>query len=64
MKKVGGIRLLDGEIFDVMEAQAFSFNRSYIDIYAITWGPNDDGKTVDGPGPYARREMFALGGVT
>ena len=41
-----------------MEAQALSFNRSYIDIYSASWGPDDNGKTVDGPGKYASRDAF------
>ena len=48
--RIGGIRMLDGEVTDLVEATALSFNRDYIDIYSASWGPDDDGKTVDGPG--------------
>lgn len=48
--KIGGIRMLDGEVTDLVEATALSYNRDYIDIYSASWGPDDDGKTVDGPG--------------
>ena len=48
-----GIRLLDGNVDDDAEAVAFSFANDHIDIYAIAFGPDDDGKTVDGPGPKA-----------
>ena len=54
--QIGGVRILDGHIIDVLEAQALSFNRSYIDIYSASWGPDDNGKTVDGPGKYASRD--------
>ena len=37
-----------------MEAKAISFNRNHIDIYSASWGPDDDGRTVDGPGPLAK----------
>jgi hypothetical protein len=47
---IGGIRMLDGEVTDLVEATALSYNRDYIDIYSASWGPDDDGKTVDGPG--------------
>ena len=47
------MRILDGPIVDRLEAKAFSFNRNYIDIYSAAWGPDDDGRTVDGPGPLA-----------
>jgi len=42
--------MLDGEITDMIEAQSLRHNRDYIDIYSSSWGPEDDGKTVDGPG--------------
>lgn len=48
--KIGGIRMLDGDVTDAVEAKALGFNISYIDIYSASWGPDDDGKTVDGPG--------------
>ncbi|GIX82399.1 hypothetical protein CEXT_97541, partial [Caerostris extrusa] len=35
------------------EAQSLSLNPEHIDIYSASWGPDDDGKTVDGPGPLA-----------
>ena len=46
--KVGGIRILDGNILDALEAKALSFNRSHIDIYSASWGPDDNGQTIDG----------------
>eukprot|EP00092_Neocalanus_flemingeri_P014184 GFUD01015303.1.p1 GENE.GFUD01015303.1~~GFUD01015303.1.p1 ORF type:complete len:647 (+),score=141.20 GFUD01015303.1:124-2064(+) len=48
--KIGGIRMLDGSVSDWVEAKSLSFNTGHIDIYSSSWGPNDDGKTVDGPG--------------
>ncbi|KAK0424619.1 hypothetical protein QR680_008753 [Steinernema hermaphroditum] len=47
--KIGGIRMLDGDVTDATEGKAFSFNSQYIDIYSASWGPTDDGMTVDGP---------------
>ncbi|ELT90904.1 hypothetical protein CAPTEDRAFT_121853 [Capitella teleta] len=51
--KIGGIRMLDGTVTDTLEARALAFNHTYIDIYSASWGPNDDGKTVEGPGMLA-----------
>jgi len=48
--QIGGIRMLDGPVTDAVEARSLSFNSDHIDIYSSSWGPNDDGKTVDGPG--------------
>ena len=45
--------MLDGEVFDAVEATSLSFNSTHIDIYSASWGPDDDGKVVDGPGPLA-----------
>jgi hypothetical protein len=35
---------------DRIEASALSFNHKYIDIYSASWGPSDDGRTVEGFG--------------
>jgi len=51
--QIGGIRMLDGSITDAVEARSISFNSNHIDIYSFAWGPDDDGKTVDGPGNLA-----------
>jgi len=53
--KVGGIRMLDGDVTDAVEAGSLSFRPEYIDIYSSSWGPDDDGKTVDGPGRLAKK---------
>ncbi|GAB6022556.1 Furin-like protease 2 [Chamberlinius hualienensis] len=59
---IGGVRMLDGTVNDAVEARALSHNPGHIDIYSASWGPEDDGKTVDGPGPLARRAF--IDGVT
>lgn len=53
--KIGGVRMLDGEVFDAVEAASLSFNRSHIHIYSASWGPDDDGRVVDGPGQLAKK---------
>ncbi|XP_047506706.1 furin-like protease 2 [Pieris napi] len=55
---VGGVRMLDGIVNDAVEARALGLNPDHIDIYSASWGPEDDGKTVDGPGPLARRAFI------
>lgn len=50
--------MLDGVVNDAVEAKALGLNPSHIDIYSASWGPEDDGKTVDGPGPLARRAFI------
>ncbi|GIY43276.1 furin-like protease 2 [Caerostris darwini] len=51
---IGGVRMLDGSVTDSIEAAALSLNPDHIHIYSASWGPEDDGKTVDGPGKLAK----------
>ncbi|KAH8358982.1 hypothetical protein KR093_003624, partial [Drosophila rubida] len=55
---VGGVRMLDGDVTDAVEARSLSLNPQHIDIYSASWGPDDDGKTVDGPGELASRAFI------
>ena len=52
---VAGVRMLDGDVTDAVEAQSLSLNPDHIDIYSASWGPDDDGRTVDGPANLARQ---------
>eukprot|EP00057_Strongylocentrotus_purpuratus_P025499 XP_011679973.1 PREDICTED: furin isoform X2 [Strongylocentrotus purpuratus] len=59
---IGGVRMLDGDVTDAVEAQSLSLNPQIIDIYSASWGPDDDGQTVDGPGKLAK--IAFLNGTT
>ncbi|XP_035986198.1 proprotein convertase subtilisin/kexin type 5-like [Fundulus heteroclitus] len=37
--RIGGIRLLAGNVTDAMEATALTYNMHFIDIYVCSWGP-------------------------
>lgn len=50
---VPGIRVLDGRVTDSLEGEALQFKTNYIDIFSASWGPNDDGKTMEAPHHYA-----------
>ncbi|XP_014883947.1 furin (paired basic amino acid cleaving enzyme) b [Poecilia latipinna] len=60
--KIGGVRMLDGEVTDLVEAHSLSLNPQHIHIYSASWGPEDDGKSLDGPAKLAM-EAF-LQGIT
>ncbi|XP_070490014.1 furin-like protease kpc-1 isoform X2 [Chironomus tepperi] len=60
--RVGGVRMLDGDVTDSVEAMSLGLNPQHIDIYSASWGPDDDGKTVDGPGEMATKAF--IDGVT
>lgn len=48
--KVAGIRMLDQPYMtDIIEANSMSHEPNLVDIYSASWGPTDNGKTVDGP---------------
>lgn len=47
--------MLDGDVTDMVEAKSLGVRPDYIDIYSASWGPNDDGKTVDGPGQLTKQ---------
>ncbi|KAK8760889.1 hypothetical protein V5799_027843 [Amblyomma americanum] len=47
--------MLDGDVTDVVEARSLELNNQHIHVYSASWGPDDDGKTVDGPGELATR---------
>ncbi|XP_036746717.1 proprotein convertase subtilisin/kexin type 4 [Manis pentadactyla] len=58
--RIGGVRMLDGTITDIIEAQSLSLQQQHIHIFSASWGPEDDGRTVDGPG-ILTREAFRRG---
>lgn len=47
--------MLDGIVTDAIEASSIGFNPNHVHIYSASWGPNDDGKTVEGPGRLAQK---------
>ena len=50
--------MLDGDVTDSVEAQSLSLNPQHIHIYSASWGPDDDGRTVDGPATLARKAFY------
>lgn len=49
--------MLDGLVTDRIEGTALGYAQNLVDIYSASWGPNDDGKTVDGPGRLAKEAI-------
>ncbi|KLO19269.1 hypothetical protein SCHPADRAFT_899101 [Schizopora paradoxa] len=47
--KVAGIRILSGPISDVDEAAALNYGYDNTSIYSCSWGPPDDGRSMEGP---------------
>ncbi|MEO8353444.1 MAG: S8 family serine peptidase [Chthoniobacteraceae bacterium] len=62
--KVAGLRLIAAPTDDEDEADAFDFHNDTIDIKSNSWGPTDNGRTLEGPGPLtiaAIQEAVATG---
>ena len=49
-----GLRLIAAGVSDAEEAEALAWRPQVIDIYSNSWGPGDDGKTLEAPGPLVR----------
>ncbi|CAI4226509.1 unnamed protein product [Auanema sp. JU1783] len=48
--KVAGLKMLGGDsVNDVMEGEALLHKFQEIDIYSVSWGPKDDGRSMEGP---------------
>jgi kexin len=56
--KISGIRILSGLISDADEAIAMNYDYQHNDIYSCSWGPPDDGRTMDAPGILIKRAML------
>jgi hypothetical protein len=47
--KVCGSRILSGAISDADEAASLNLGYQNVSIYSCSWGPPDNGKTMEGP---------------
>ena len=54
------MRILSGPITDVDEAAALNYGFHDVDIYSCSWGPPDDGKSMEGPS-YIIQKAFLNG---
>ena len=56
--KIAGIRILSGAISDLDEAAALNFDYQNTSIYSCSWGPTDDGRTMEAPGHLIQRAFI------
>lgn len=52
--KIGGIKLLGGKVYDLIEGMALGYGHDKVDIYSSSWGPTDDGRSLEKPGVLAQ----------
>lgn len=50
--------MLNDQVTDNTEGRALATHRDHIDIFSASWGPEDDGMTVDGPGHLAQQAFL------
>ena len=55
--RIGGLRILSKIITDEDEAVAMNYAYQDNQIYSCSWGPPDDGKSMDAPGLLIRKAM-------
>jgi kexin len=53
--RIAGVRILSKAIDDADEAKAINFHYQENDIFSCSWGPPDDGATMEGPGILIKR---------
>lgn len=56
--KIAGLRILSKLISDADEAVALNYDFQHNQIYSCSWGPPDDGRSMDAPGILIRRAML------
>ena len=56
--KIGGLRILSKVITDEDEAVAMNYAFQKNQIYSCSWGPPDDGRSMDAPGILIRKAML------
>ncbi|KAF2001287.1 KEX1 protease precursor [Amniculicola lignicola CBS 123094] len=56
--RISGVRILSGDITDMDEALAINYELGKNDIYSCSWGPPDDGKTMQAPGLLIEKAMI------
>lgn len=55
--RIGGLRILSKVITDEDEAHAMNYAMQDNQIYSCSWGPPDDGRSMDAPGLLIRKAM-------
>ncbi|KAF9246400.1 peptidase S8/S53 domain-containing protein [Melanogaster broomeanus] len=58
--KIAAVRILSGPITDVDEAAALNYGYQDVSVFSCSWGPPDDGRSMEGPG-YIIQKAFLNG---
>ncbi|KAF8202344.1 peptidase S8/S53 domain-containing protein [Pholiota molesta] len=55
--KAAGVRILGGPITSVDEAAALNYGFKDVGVYSCSWGPRDNGQTMEGPSYVIRKAV-------
>lgn len=55
--KISGLRLISDSIRDADEAKALTYYYDRQHIFSNSWGPSDDGMSIEGPGSLTKRAL-------
>lgn len=58
--QVSGLRILDGTVTDLLEGRSFIYKAHINWIYSCSWGPEDNGMSVEGPGYIAKVKIIIM----
>ena len=53
-----GFQINFNDFLPSYEVEAFGFRSDVIQVYSNSWGPSDDGFTVQGPGPLSYEALY------
>ncbi|KAI1172470.1 peptidase S8/S53 domain-containing protein [Nemania sp. FL0916] len=56
--RIAGLRILSKQITDADEAVAMNYDYQHNQIYSCSWGPPDDGRSMEAPGILIKRAML------
>ena len=54
---IGGIRILDGRITDMLEARSLLYKANETDIKTMSWGPTDNGEKMEYPKKFVNHAL-------
>ena len=55
---LGAIKFNVSHTSDLTESSGLGYKNSYIQVYSNSWGPNDYGFVVKGPGTLTKRTLY------
>jgi kexin len=58
LAQLAGLRLISDPVTDATEARGLSHRTDLNHVFSCSWGPTDDGRRLEGPGPLTQLAML------